>query len=151
MAQLQTTAPSSLSFQQYSTALRALEGLRERKDNLEDKAGMIDQLASYLTLNVPNPGTDPNVQLTLQAAAACRDQITELVSTLVPSIHVSIQRSWEFPRRSRRVSQEQGRFVKGLDDPLKGFRVYRQAYDGGTFVGNHVRKTVKLTCTFVIR
>ncbi len=40
--------------------------------------------------------------------------------------------------------QTQGPFVKALDDALKGFRVYRQAYYGGTFVGNHVHKALQV-------
>jgi hypothetical protein len=37
--------------------------------------------------------------------------------------------------------------VKALDGALKSFKVERQAYYGGTFVGNHVHKTLKVLCT----
>lgn len=41
-------------------------------------------------------------------------------------------------------SLKDGPFVKDLDEALKSFKVERQAYYGGTFVGNHVHKTLKV-------
>ena len=41
-------------------------------------------------------------------------------------------------------SLKDGPFVKALDGALKSFKVERQAYYGGTFVGNHVHKTLKV-------
>ena len=39
---------------------------------------------------------------------------------------------------------EEGPFVRALDDALQSFNVQRQAYYGGTFVGNHVHRTLKV-------
>ena len=33
-------------------------------------------------------------------------------------------------------------FVKGLDEVLQSFKVQRQQYFGGVFVGNHIHKTL---------
>ena len=33
-------------------------------------------------------------------------------------------------------------FVKGLDEALQSFKVQRQQYFGGVFVGNHIHKTL---------
>ena len=44
-----------------------------------------------------------------------------------------------------RVCGEEGPFVKCLDTALRGFAVERQAYYGGTFVGNHVHRTLKIS------
>ena len=38
--------------------------------------------------------------------------------------------------------KENGPFVKGLDTALVSFNVHRQAYYSGTFVGNHVHRTL---------
>lgn len=43
---------------------------------------------------------------------------------------------------------EDGPFVKGLDASLKSFKVERQAYYGGTFIGNHVHKCLKVCVAF---
>ena len=40
--------------------------------------------------------------------------------------------------------KEDGPFVKGLDTALDSFNVHRQAYYSGTFVGNHVHRTLKV-------
>ena len=37
-----------------------------------------------------------------------------------------------------------GPFVRGLEAALKSFNVQRQAYYSGTFVGNHVHRTLKV-------
>ena len=39
--------------------------------------------------------------------------------------------------------KEEGPFVKALDRALASFNVQRQAYYSGTFVGNHVHRTLK--------
>ena len=41
--------------------------------------------------------------------------------------------------------KNQGSFVKGLDKALDSFNVYRQAYYSGTFVGNHVHTSLKVS------
>ncbi len=40
--------------------------------------------------------------------------------------------------------KEEGPFVKGLDRALASFNVQRQAYYSGTFIGNHVNRTLKV-------
>ena len=42
---------------------------------------------------------------------------------------------------------KEGPFVKGLDRALASFNVQRQAYYSGTFVGNHVHRTLKVWIT----
>jgi hypothetical protein len=39
---------------------------------------------------------------------------------------------------------QDGPFIQALDAALKSFKVERQAYYGGTFVGNHVHKCLKV-------
>lgn len=40
--------------------------------------------------------------------------------------------------------KEEGPFVKALDRALASFNVQRQAYYAGTFVGNHVHRTLEV-------
>ena len=47
--------------------------------------------------------------------------------------------------------KSQGPFVKSLDKALESFNVHRQAYYGGTFVGNHVHASLKVSDTFSLR
>lgn len=39
---------------------------------------------------------------------------------------------------------EEGPFVGCLDLALQSFNVHRQAYYGGTFVGNHIHRSLKV-------
>ena len=41
--------------------------------------------------------------------------------------------------------KSQGPFVKGLDQALDSFNVHWQAYYSGTFVGNHVHASLKVS------
>ena len=40
--------------------------------------------------------------------------------------------------------KEEGPFVNALDVALASFNIYRQAYYSGTFIGNHVHRTLKV-------
>jgi len=42
----------------------------------------------------------------------------------------------------RGFTKGDGPFVRGLDTALKSFNVERQAYYSGSFVGNHVHRTL---------
>ena len=46
---------------------------------------------------------------------------------------------------TREFPLNEGPFVKELDMALQSIGVHRQQYFGGTFVGNHVHKTLKVT------
>ena len=40
--------------------------------------------------------------------------------------------------------KEDGVFVRALDAALASFNVERQAYHGGSFIGNHIHRTLKV-------
>lgn len=40
--------------------------------------------------------------------------------------------------------RENGVFVRSLDAALASFNVERQAYHGGSFIGNHIHRTLKV-------
>ncbi len=44
----------------------------------------------------------------------------------------------------KKLPRKEGPFVKYLDRALGSFNVHRQAYYSGTFVGNHVHRTLKV-------
>lgn len=45
---------------------------------------------------------------------------------------------------SKMFKMEDGPFVKMLDSALQTFHLQRQAYYSGTFVGNHVHRSLKV-------
>ena len=50
----------------------------------------------------------------------------------------------------KKFVKSDGPLVKRLDDVLASFHVQRQAYYGGTFVGNHVHSCLKVYIPFVV-
>ena len=47
-------------------------------------------------------------------------------------------------RVHKKFSLTDGFFYKGLEDALQSLVIERQAYQGGTFVGNHVHKALQV-------
>lgn len=47
-------------------------------------------------------------------------------------------------RKKKKLKRKDGPFVQALDNALASFHVYRQAYYSGTFVGNHVHRTLQV-------
>ena len=45
---------------------------------------------------------------------------------------------------SKGFKRDDGVFVKALDQALSSFNVERQAYYGGSFIGNHIHKALKV-------
>ncbi len=49
----------------------------------------------------------------------------------------------------RKFSAASGAFYSSLEGSLKALYVQRQAYQGGTFIGNHVHKLLKLHVNYI--
>ena len=47
--------------------------------------------------------------------------------------------------KKKGLSRKDGPFIRNLDATLATFNVHRQAYYSGTFVGNHVHRTLKVS------
>ena len=62
------------------------------------------------------------------------DNETQQVEEVVNTIKVT----------NKEFAVHDGPFVKGLDSAFQSFRVHRQQYFGGTFVGNHIHKALKV-------
>jgi len=43
----------------------------------------------------------------------------------------------------QKFNRKDGSFYQALDESLNAMNVHRQAYQGGTFVGNHVHRILK--------
>ncbi len=46
--------------------------------------------------------------------------------------------------------KNEGLFVKGLDNALSAINIQRQAYFGGSFIGNHVHKVLQVRLSQII-
>ena len=50
---------------------------------------------------------------------------------------------------AKKFNLKEGPFFLGLEAALQEMDVHRQAYQGGTFVGNHVHKLIKVTYIYI--
>ena len=142
------------TFATYASSLHQRASLQEEKDQLTNLINTINQVITYLALNLPNPQQNPGLQAACQQKLNTEKRINEIVS-----IKGSWFKTWcdntmytqrkELTRIDKVVKKEfvksQGPFVKGLDKALDSFNVYRQAYYSGTFVGNHVHTSLKVS------
>ena len=97
---------------------------------------------------------DPQLRDLIREMNERKDLADKLVSTipLVYTVHQDKCNPFqikEFQQLEESVAKGfkiyDGPFVKTLDSALASFNVYRQAYYSGTFVGNHVHRTLKVT------
>ncbi len=75
----QNTSPShssQTSFTEYSLALDQTTELQDERQNLDEAAETLEQVASYLTLNLPSPLTSPVIRDLSSGAASKRDRIS---------------------------------------------------------------------------
>ena len=45
----------------------------------------------------------------------------------------------------KRFDKDDGVFVRSLDEAIASFNVERQAYHGGSFIGNHIHRALKVS------
>ena len=50
---------------------------------------------------------------------------------------------------SKEFAFHDGPFVKGLDEAIQSFKVQRQQYFGGVFVGNHIHMTLQVRIIYI--
>ena len=71
------------SFQQYAAALAQLTQLKEKHHGEEQEAQLLTQLATYLTITVPEPDTSPTVQRVRAQASLAQKQAATTVKIIV--------------------------------------------------------------------
>ena len=105
---------------------------------------VLDQLSTYLALTFQEGS--PALEKVRQEVKVQRGTLQALVLLCKQSEHYHyVLGLVELTGQIKKgFNNSDGPFVKALDDALKSFKVKRQAYYGGTFVGNHVHKTLKI-------
>eukprot|EP00731_Ephydatia_muelleri_P002119 Em0001g2119a len=131
-----------IALERYKEQLEHLQGMTWRVQKLHQykvelqeakhSETVLQQLATYMAVLIgeSNPLT---ADLLHQSANTCK--IVKQLETKIATSTAVVTR--EFPLN-------EGPFVKELDMALQSIGVHWQQYFGGTFVGNHVHKTLKL-------
>ena len=68
------------TFQRYVAALKQLSSLKEQHGNEQQRNTLFTQLATYLSLTLPNPQQSPAVQQLRKEASLAQKQLDALVS-----------------------------------------------------------------------
>ena len=119
----------------------------------------LEQTQSCMILTSEDPESSVPLRIVTEELASeyCKNKISQTVFLCLHvrnDVHVSTKigvltqdsrtiQLWDFC--NKRFEMSEGHFVHSLDKALGGMNVHRQAYYGGTFIGNHVRKCLKVS------
>ncbi|KAL5509517.1 hypothetical protein EMCRGX_G004906 [Ephydatia muelleri] len=116
----------------YSQELQRLHQYKVELQEAKQSESVLQQLATYMAVLI---GESNPLTADLLHQSANTSKIVKQLETKIAASTAVVTR--EFPLN-------EGPFVKELDMALQSIGVHRQQYFGGTFVGNHVHKTLKL-------
>eukprot|EP00731_Ephydatia_muelleri_P004694 Em0002g870a len=115
----------------YSQELQRLHQYKVELQEAKQSESVLQQFATYMAVLI---GKSNPLTADLLHQSANTSKIVKQLETKIAASTAVVTR--EFPLN-------EGPFVKELDMALHSIGVYRQQYFGGTFVGNHVHKTLK--------
>ncbi|KAL5506070.1 hypothetical protein EMCRGX_G007641 [Ephydatia muelleri] len=115
----------------YSQELQRLHQYKVELQEAKQSESVLQQFATYMAVLI---GKSNSLTADLLHQSANTSKIVKQLETKIAASTAVVTR--EFPLN-------EGPFVKELDMALHSIGVYRQQYFGGTFVGNHVHKTLK--------
>ena len=140
---------SGSSFREYQQARSDVNALEEEQAVLRVELNQAQQILALLLLSSPQPQLDRKIQ---EITRYIHDH-SNLIATNV-RLAIDYTCTYTFIQdqsitqnkkvTSKGFEREDGVFVKSLEMVLKSFNVERQAYHGGSFIGNHVHNALKV-------
>jgi hypothetical protein len=127
-------ASAGPSFEDHVSLLEERQALQEKCEEEKVALHTLEGLVTWCTLHLQNAESNPQLSVLLQETDKKRREI----STMEKQI------SDVTGRLQRNFAKEDGPFVRALDSALESFNVSRQAYYGGTFIGNHVHRCLEV-------
>ena len=124
---------------------------KRRNDELEEKIHRVtaqiqtlEQLVTNFTIS--SSTTTPRLVQLHEFVQERKKALHDMVISLIYSSNYKQQYIQEELQSAMtaKFKKEHGPFVKVLDKALQSFRVQRQAYYSGTFVGNHCHTSLKV-------
>ena len=142
------------TFELYSSHLQRLHKLKEEREAHDQAAGVLEQLVTRMALcAATEESAISQIRYVTEVAQDYRKKTQELVyrTNITRSKISTCIYTGELEKGFK---LDEGPFIKGLDEALKSFQVQREAYYGGTFIGNHTNKCLKVmyaACQHTIR
>ena len=140
---------SGSSFREYQQARSAVNALEEDQAVLRVELNQAQQILALLLLSSPQPQLDRRIQ---EIARYIHDHSNRIATNVRLAIDYTCTYTFIQDQSitqnkkviSKGFEREDGVFVKSLEMALKSFNVEIQAYHGGSFIGNHVLKALKV-------
>lgn len=135
------------SYTNFTAMIQRERELLDKKKNLEDQIKWLDQTLSLLLLT--SSSSSVPVKAIENVLKEKKQKITALVRNDTNTGQIIIffitkERELSLVGSKKKLKRKDGPFVRALDAALASFHVCRQSYYSGTFVGNHVHKTLKV-------
>ena len=144
------TTTTTNSFDQYLKRKEVLQALEEEQATLNTESKQAHQILVLLLLSCQ----DPHHNLQVQNVANLMTTNTKRISIIVSHKNLKTPSTTTFKQEkeieqqktkmTKGFEKEDGIFVKCLDQALATFNVERQAYHGGSFIGNHIHRALKV-------
>ena len=118
---------------------------------------VLDEMITYSTITIPNAQTSSHLTMLRKEAEEAHKTLKKMVSgqtNKLPPLQIVIKQSTDLSHFKDALkkkltevssSQSDGPFYSTLESSLQELDVRRQAYQGGTFVGNHIHKLIKVS------
>ena len=148
---------SSSSFTKYTEELHKLQVAKAKLAEAQDAMATLEEAITYIVIA---HGEDSQItEFLMQQAEDMRQSVEKMVDksvikkeylymTYMLTIITKHKQQEEIANTTKVTNKEfaahDGPFVQGLDNALQSFGVHRQQYFGGTFVGNHIHKALKV-------
>ena len=147
---------SSSSFTKYAEELHKLQVAKAKLAEAQDAMVTLEEAITYIVIA---HGEDSQItEFLMQQAEDMRQSVEKMVDksvikkalymTYMLTIITKHKQQEEIANTTKVTNKEfaahDGPFVQGLDNALQSFGVHRQQYFGGTFVGNHIHKALKV-------
>ncbi|KAL5469143.1 hypothetical protein EMCRGX_G030349 [Ephydatia muelleri] len=126
----QEESSSSSSFTKYTEELHKLQVAKAKLAEAQDSLAALEEAVMY---EVVAYGEDsPVTDILIRHALDRRQSVEKMEMEIAKTTKVT----------SKEFALHDDPFVKGLDEALQSFKMQRQQYFGGVFVGNHIHKTL---------
>ena len=134
--------------------MEVLTSLQTETATLQREVNQHQKILTLLILTVTDPQHNQSVQTLSSLINTNIIKIRANVCTcILVVLHYNLSQ-YKINHHEKMVSKgferDDGVFLKALDQALSSFNVERQAYYGGSFIGNHIHKALKVNGYFFI-
>ncbi|KAL5516725.1 hypothetical protein EMCRGX_G002131 [Ephydatia muelleri] len=126
----QEESSSSSSFTKYTEELYKLQVARAKLAEAQDSLAALEEAVMYVV--VAYGEESPVTDILIRHALDRRQSVEKMEMEIAKTTKVT----------SKEFALHDDPFVKELDEAIQSFKVQRQQYFGGVFVGNHIHKTL---------